>query len=225
MTRKVSNIFDSKPGLHHQYIFQLSREYVKNKVVLDIGCWTGQYTKLGARVAKKMYGLDPSSEAISFAKKQIPQANFAVGSATRLPYPKDYFDVVIMSEVLEHVPLNTELKVFMEIRRVLKKGGVLILSTPNNNLFSIILDPAYFILGHRHYSEAIIKHYLTDSHFKIKEIYVLKGFIHLLWANIELVFKYLLHQKPTSPALVNWLLLKEQRSKGFASIYAVGIAE
>lgn len=224
MARRVNKSFDSNPGLHHQYIFKLSKRYILNKVVLDVGCWTGQYTKLASAVAKKIYGLDPDKNAIKFAKKQVTNGNFLVGSAVKLPYPSEFFDVVVISEVLEHVPLQTEQKVLKEIRRVLKKGGILILSTPNNNIFSILLDPAYFMLGHRHYSKKKIIHFLNESHFKIKKIFTTKGIAHLLMSNIELLFKYLLDRKLFTPLWVNNLLIKEQTEKGFATICVIAEA-
>jgi len=49
---------------------------------------------------------------------------------TGLPYPNDHFNAVILSEVLEHLSFNP-LPVLQEINRILKKGGILYITTPN----------------------------------------------------------------------------------------------
>lgn len=69
-----------------------------------------------------------------------------------LPFENDTFDTVCMFDVVEHLPKNTEDVVFKEISRVLKSGGKLYLSTPNNHILSVISDSAYFLIKHRHYN-------------------------------------------------------------------------
>jgi SAM-dependent methyltransferase len=58
-----------------------------------------------------------------------------------LPFADDYFDVILLSEVLEHFNFHP-LVIFQEIARVLKKGGCLIITTPNlnrlNNVFKMV---------------------------------------------------------------------------------------
>lgn len=56
-----------------------------------------------------------------------------------------------MWEVIEHIPPNTETHALRELFRVLKNGGSFLLSAPNDHLISKLLDPAYFLRGHRHY--------------------------------------------------------------------------
>jgi SAM-dependent methyltransferase len=57
---------------------------------------------------------------------------------TGLPYPNNYFDAVIFSEVIEHLNINP-LPVFQELNRILKPDGILYITTPNQvNLFNRI---------------------------------------------------------------------------------------
>ena len=71
-------------------------------------------------------------------------------------------------EVLEHIPKDTEKKMFNEVNRVLKPGGIFYISTPYNNVISNIFDPAWWLIGHRHYSLEKVKKYAQDAGFEIK---------------------------------------------------------
>ncbi len=93
-------------------------------VLSKIGCETHTYDipefqnndRLNALYAK--FNVHPSSGNI----KEIGK--------TGLPYPDNYFDAVILSEVIEHLNVNP-LPVFQEINRILKKDGILYITTPN----------------------------------------------------------------------------------------------
>ena len=132
--------FDERviPGITANFQFQesLARyEFVlgilKRKVkVLDVGCGTGYGSDLLSR-RFEVVALDKDREAISFAKKHYPNgANFVVGDATKLPFEDAEFDAVCSFEVIEHIE-DAE-KMLSEVKRVLKKGGNFILSTPKS---------------------------------------------------------------------------------------------
>ena len=70
-----------------------------------------------------------------------------------------------MWEVIEHIPPNNETRARGELARVLKDNGILLLSTPNDHLISILLDPAYFLRGHRHYNISKIKEIIQSTGF------------------------------------------------------------
>jgi len=57
-----------------------------------------------------------------------------------------------MLDVLEHIPAEDELKTLSEIRRVILSGsGRFAISVPNKTFLSILLDPAFLLISHRHY--------------------------------------------------------------------------
>lgn len=92
-------------------------------------------------------------------------------NALALPFKNGSFSVVVFSEVLEHLPRGTELRAFREIHRVLKPGGILVLSTPSaeglwGKLYTIT-DPAFWTIGHRHYTEDALRRLLDCSGFTI----------------------------------------------------------
>ncbi len=74
-------------------------------------------------------GVDISEEAVNISSKKYPQYKFFVADASSLPFEDNTFDNIVCSEVIEHVALRE--KTFSEIKRVLKDGGVLIMTTPN----------------------------------------------------------------------------------------------
>jgi len=104
--------------------------------ILEIGCSSGYFSnKLSSR-AKNVYGLDINQEHIMIAQKTYPNIKFLAQDAEILPYHEKMFDAVVILEVYEHV--KDQKKLINEINRILKPGGVLILSTPNRGLFSFL---------------------------------------------------------------------------------------
>ena len=98
------------------------------KALLDVGCGTGYLLDLLAGQKAASYcGLDLSEEMIRVAKgKAIPGAEFVAGSADKLPYPDESFDIVTCSQSFHHYPYPE--KAMREAWRVLKNGGLYILS-------------------------------------------------------------------------------------------------
>lgn len=80
-----------------------------------------------------------------------------VADAASLPLKDSSFEQVIFADVLEHIPVGTESKAVSEIYRILKPGGILVLSTPNDRPVFTLLDPAHHLSGHRHYAPAKVK--------------------------------------------------------------------
>ncbi len=102
--------------------------------ILDIGCHGGIFTN---HIAKnfpnsKIYGIDISKEAISFAKKTYPNIKFKISRAENLSFKKKVFDLVTCFEVLEHIE-NPQI-VINEISRVIKRNGYLLVMVPSENL-------------------------------------------------------------------------------------------
>jgi SAM-dependent methyltransferase len=74
-----------------------------------------------------------------------------VGDARRLPVATERFDAVTMFDVIEHLPAGSEPEAVAEAARVLCPGGLLFVSTPADWLPGTLLDPARWLIGHRHY--------------------------------------------------------------------------
>lgn len=101
--------------------------------VADIGCGAGTQCRIWADKGHNVTGLDVNEPLLDLAKKRAQNANLAIkftlGSATRLPWGNASKDVCLVPELLEHVA-DWRSCVF-EIIRVLRPGGVVILTTTN----------------------------------------------------------------------------------------------
>jgi 2-polyprenyl-6-hydroxyphenyl methylase/3-demethylubiquinone-9 3-methyltransferase len=101
--------------------------------VVDIGCGAGTQAMLWARAGHRVRAIDINQPLVAVGRKRAEEQNldadFAVGSATQLPYGSESADVVLLPELLEHV---VEWEVCLEeAARVLRPGGLLYLSTSN----------------------------------------------------------------------------------------------
>lgn len=97
--------------------------------ILDIGCGTGEtlsYLKQMFPKAK-LYGVDSSTSAIKYSK-QRGHKNISKSLAEKLPFRDNTFDVVLFLDVLEHI--TADQKVINEAKRVLKKKGSIIITSP-----------------------------------------------------------------------------------------------
>lgn len=97
--------------------------------LLDVGCGTGSITVGLAEVVSpgEVVGIDVGKPSLETARaiateKGVSNVSFETGNAYELPYPDDSFDAVFSHMVLEH--LDDPDKALLEIRRVLKSGGV-----------------------------------------------------------------------------------------------------
>lgn len=100
---------------------------------LDIGCADGTFTKfyLQRFPKTKGWGTDISSVVCERAALNCPEGKFEPASAYELPYKDNFFDMVHSAETIEHLEFFP--KAVSEIRRILKKGGVLYMTIPAEN--------------------------------------------------------------------------------------------
>lgn len=99
--------------------------------VLDVGCGAGHLMRLlRDRKRANVTGLDFSSWACERLRAEGFDA--VVGSLPRIPFPDGSFDVVIATEVLEH--LDRPERTLEEMARVAKPGGLLMVSVPNDTM-------------------------------------------------------------------------------------------
>ncbi len=149
---------------------------LKAESILDAGCGEGFTMEelLKSGVGKKIEGIEYSKDAISYGKKLFPNLNIKQGSVYELPYKDNSFDLIICTEVLEH--LEEPIKALKEMLRVSKK--YLIVSVPNEpffllsnflrgkNLSRLGNDPEHI----NHWNILSFKKYLKQNGIEMKKI-------------------------------------------------------
>ncbi len=100
------------------------------KKILDVGCGTGNVLmRLQSNKDVSLYGLDISENMIKVAEKNLgKRAELKVGDSEYIPWEADFFDVIVCNASFHHYP-NPE-KVLLEMQRVLKNSGTLIIGEP-----------------------------------------------------------------------------------------------
>lgn len=208
--------------------YYLENEDCKEKTILNIGCGFGWFELRAIKKgAKKVVGIEITEKDLEVAKSKVKNKHveFKVGSAIDLPFKNNSFDSVVSWEVIEHIPKDTEELMFKEVSRVLKPKGKLFISTPSNHLITTILDPAWWLIGHRHYSVEKLQQ-LAGSRFKLLSS-ELKG---KWWTVIGLlnmyVAKWVFRRKPFFTATFSNNVTREYREHdGFANVFTVFVNE
>lgn len=109
--------------------------------ILDCGCGEGFYLKIISELSScQLYGFDCDEWALNRARQELDGSNIRLdqGDIYNLPYQDEEFDKIILSEVLEHLP--DDVNALQEVKRVLKLGGILLITVPNYN-YPFLWDP------------------------------------------------------------------------------------
>jgi 2-polyprenyl-3-methyl-5-hydroxy-6-metoxy-1,4-benzoquinol methylase len=94
--------------------------------VLDIGCGDGDYAYNLKRMGFDVLAADMDVERFKYADQIVFQK---CNVTEKLPFADNSFDYILFAEVIEH--LKNPYDVIKELSRILKRGGILVLSTPN----------------------------------------------------------------------------------------------
>lgn len=144
-----------------------------NEKVLEIGCGRGFYEALLSTIFPKLdiTAIDRSDEYLEIAQRAVmsKQVRFENQDALALPYKANTFDRVFATEVLEHLP--DDRLALREMYRVLKPGGVVMITVPNQH-YPLLWDPINWSLEH-----------VFQTHIS-KDIWWLAG----IWADHERLY-------------------------------------
>lgn len=119
----------------HVARYQIAKQWIKEKRVLDISCGEGYGSWLLKEWgAKSVIGIDIHEQAILNAKKKFSHSKieFICGDAHAIPL-NEQFDIIVSMETIEHL---SNPKVYLsELKRLLKPHGIIIISCPNDNWY------------------------------------------------------------------------------------------
>lgn len=160
--------------IEHLHRYAIANDFVKNKIVLDIASGEGYGSFILSKNASKVIGVDIDNETVFDAQEKYSKNNlsFLVGSADNIPLETNSIDVVVSFETIEHHDKHEEM--FLEIKRVLKPNGVLIMSSPDKKYYSDI--PRFKNKFHvkELYSDEFEN--LVNKHFDFAKFYVQKAY-------------------------------------------------
>lgn len=115
--------------LSRQYIHDWLAKHVPGKVFLDYACGNGEMTRTAARLGTKLaIGLDISDVSVANGQRAAREEGldnclFVQGDCEKTGLPDESVDVILCSGMLHHLDLSYA---FPELRRILKKGGVIL---------------------------------------------------------------------------------------------------
>ncbi|MEO8456428.1 MAG: methyltransferase domain-containing protein [Chloroflexota bacterium] len=120
----------------HYIRYLFAAQVLRGKRVLDIASGSGYGSEmLKANGAADVVGIDlvPDAVAYSIDRHASSKPHFLVGDAERLPLADSSFDAVVSFETIEH--LHDPFALLREVQRVMRPGGLFIVSTPNKGVF------------------------------------------------------------------------------------------
>ena len=114
-----------------------------NLNVLDLGCGNGELSVMFAKKGAKVWGVDYSKEAVVLAKerrKKLPartakNIHFAQMDAKRLAFDDNFFDQIICLDVFEHIYPRQLRKIILEMKRVVRPRGIIVVETSPNSFY------------------------------------------------------------------------------------------
>lgn len=170
----------------HKKIFseildRLDKFKIKDKMkcnLLDVGCSTGIFLSIAKERGFNVYGVEVNERTAEIANNN--KLNVFVGVLKNANFKDNYFSIIHLGSVIEHVPDPVAL--LKESKRILKKGGIIIISTPNSEcfwfkasrlLYQWFKFPWSVLIPHYHlflFSESNFEKLLSRMKFKILDI-------------------------------------------------------
>lgn len=190
LTQKIRNDFD-RIALHeqvgwnhnsHYHNFLLKQLPFRYKNVLDIGCGTGEFSRLLAKRADKVVAIDLSPNMIKVAKhhsRQDTNIDFQVADILKWEFPTEQFDAIASIATVHHLPIEDLLP---NLVPALKPGGKLVildllehenLQDSLSDFMAVPLNWIFQMLRNRHIkqspeaAEAMREHLRTDKYFTL----------------------------------------------------------
>lgn len=165
---------DQRNYIEHLARYDFAKQFVKNGMsVLDAACGMGYGSYLLATMGCRVTGVDVSSDALDHARNHYSHngLSYTKSDCRNLDFPDEFFDVYISFETIEHFLEQDQY--LREAKRVLKKGGVFICSTPNKDIHELNRKKGWMGPNPYHLKELTVDEFrsLTGAHFSEVKYY------------------------------------------------------
>jgi SAM-dependent methyltransferase len=153
-----------------EYLGKIGQSYIPPGVtprILDLGCGRGWLTSLISTFGR-CEGIDPSAALIELARTNFPNLTFHCGSLPDFTGAPDFgpYDVIVSSEVIEHVPYAQKKQFVEQIRDNLKERSHCLVTTPRQEL--------RWVFSRNHVAGQLIEDWLTEN--KLRTLFISCGF-------------------------------------------------
>ena len=123
-------------SLHrYKYYFAIAKRLPYSSEILEVGGSPGHVTVGLYEMGFKLHSINLNIEWNKFypSNKWLEKLNVKIHNIekSRLPYSDNRFDAIFFTEVLEHIAIKDPIEILREFNRVLKPGGMIVISTPN----------------------------------------------------------------------------------------------
>lgn len=164
---------------------------------------------------RECWTVDIDSQKLKNAALYLHRTKLIEGDITKENFLKrGYYDKIVMCEVLEH--LKNDDDVLITLRSLLKPGGKLIFSVPNNH-FLHYLHPVTYMQHERQYTNRAVLDLMAKTGFKIEHFNVVECWTLLVNLYIHLFYKYFLGKSK------NFLTFSQRANRSYRQINKSGL--
>jgi len=132
---------------------------------LDIGCGLGFFVECCREFGVPCTGVEGSSFAVQMAKQRDIELVHHNIETVPLPFDAESFGTILLSEVIEHLRKPAAEKLLLECRRLLKKGGAIVILSPSKYNWKVNKDPLHINL----YTKESIRTEVEGAGFRFKK--------------------------------------------------------
>ena len=177
-------------NLRQDAVREFCREFVpRGARVLEIGCGVGINAKFLQSIASRVLGIDISDRNIEVAREYAPAPNTAFKVLDVLHAAEDLaalgpFDVIVLPDVIEHVPLELHGRLFATLERILAERGRVLITFPSPEYQEYLKknEPKALQLVDEtvDVTDILGKTALRPCYFRYKDVWHMNQYVHLV---------------------------------------------